>query len=43
MIAAKNGHKNVVELLVSSGADANDQDKVRIDLDLLTYSPFYCD
>ena len=42
MVASHSGHKDVVELLVSSGADVNDQDKVRIDLDLLTCSPFYC-
>ena len=42
MVAAENGHKDVVELIISNGADVNDQEKVRIDLDLVTCSPFYC-
>ena len=42
MVAAENGHKDVVELLIASGADVKHQKQVRIDLDLVTCSPFYC-
>ena len=42
MLASHNGHKDVVDLLISSGADVKYQKQVRIDLDLLTCSPFYC-
>ena len=42
IFAAQNGHKDVVELLISSGADVKHQTQVRIDLDLLSCSPYYC-
>ena len=42
MVAAQNGHKDVVEVLISSGADVQHQTQVRIDLDLVTCSLFYC-
>ena len=42
MFAAQNGHKDVVELLIFSGADVNHQKQVRIDLDLVTCSLLYC-
>ena len=42
MVAAQNGHKDVVELLISRGADVKHKAKVRIDLDLVTCSLLYC-
>ena len=35
MVAARNGHKDVVELLISGGANVNHQNKVRIPLHAL--------
>ena len=41
MVAARNGHKDVVELLISCGADVNHQNKVRIPLHALTCNLTY--
>ena len=30
IVGAKNGHKDVVDVLISNGADVNHQDKVRL-------------
>ena len=42
MVGAQNGHKDVVDLLISNGADINQQEKVRLFSDVVTCNLYYC-